>query len=273
MRRLIYSIRAAWRFRGYKPKPLSPLTTLRWVRQFDRSDRQLIEKLLDNVIYFSEPMTRSVLLEQNAALSRRLDAAGIAKKKRIYLSIHDAGSSSPVMLNLLRDSARLEGTGSKMLDGRDRLGLVDAMNKIGEGALIYVDDFIGSGNQFCKEHDFISNSFVGTFSEFLIVPSICEEALAKLEERAIQVYAGHRHAKSERPLHEESTIFTSTERSRLGVVCRGINRFGLGYRDMSTMVVLYRNAPNTVPVILRGNTSQSPYFGVFPRFADLPPGV
>ena len=36
------------------------------------------------------------------------------------------------------------------------------------------------------------------------------------------------------------------------------------------MVVLYRNAPNTVPVMLRGNVNQKPYFGIFPRTIDLP---
>jgi hypothetical protein len=141
---------------------------------------------------------------------------------------------------------------------------------VGEGALIYVDDFVGTGTQFCRERDFIAKNFVGTFSEFIIVPSICEEALEKMEQRGIQVFAGHKHVKSERPLHAECTVFNEAQRNRVVEVCKAIDRYGLGYRDLATMVVLYRNAPNTVPIMLRGNVNQQPYFGIFPRTIDLP---
>ena len=41
--------------------------------------------------------------------------------------------------------------------------------------IIYIDDFVGTGNQFEKARNFAQQSVVGTFSEFLLVPSICEE--------------------------------------------------------------------------------------------------
>jgi hypothetical protein len=270
MRRIIYSIKAALRFRGYKPQPLSFLSARRWIRQFEKKDRGLAEQLLDNVIYLSEATTREILVAQNALLMQRLRDAGLPSKKLIYLSVHEAGSSSPVMLNLLRDAANLERMGCKLIDGRDTLGLVKAMNEVGEGALIYIDDFVGSGTQFCTERDFIAKNFVGTFSEFIIAPSICEEAFEKMDERGIQAFAGHKHVKSERPLHAESSVFDEDQRRRLAAVCNAIDKFGLGYKGLATMVVLYRNAPNTVPVMLRGNVNQKPYFGIFPRTIDLP---
>ncbi len=174
------------------------------------------------------------------------------------------------MLNLLRDSANLERLGCRLVDGRDTLGLVKAMNEVGEGALIYIDDFVGSGTQFCTERDYIAQNFVGTFSEFILAPSICEEAFEKLDERGIQPFAGHKHVKAERPLHAESPIFSEVQRTRMTGVCREINKFGLGFHDLATMVVLYRNAPNSVPVMLRGNVNQKPFFGIFPRWMDLP---
>src|ERR1700693_5717596 len=115
MRRIIYSIRAALRFRGYKPQPLSLLSAHRWINQHKKKDRRLLEKLLDNVIYLSETTTRDALLEQNTALMKRLHDVGLPAKKLIYISVHEAGSSSPVMLNLLRDSANLERRGCKLI--------------------------------------------------------------------------------------------------------------------------------------------------------------
>ncbi len=270
MRRIFYSVRASLRFRGYKPQPLSWLSVSRWVKQFEKKDRGLAVRMLDNVIYLSETTTRDILLEQNAALMKRLKEAGLPAKNLIYVSVHEAGSSSPVMLNLLRDSAFLEKLGCKLIDGRDTMNLVKAMNELGEGALIYVDDFVGSGNQFCTERDFISQNFVGTFSEFMLAPSICEEAVEKMDQRGIQAFAGHKHVKAERPLHPECDVFDEADRLRVAAICKSIDKFGLGYKGLATMVVLYRNAPNTVPVMLRGNVNQKPYFGVFPRTIDLP---
>ncbi len=263
-------MRAALRFWGYKPQPLSLLSVTSWIKQFDKKDRGLAIKLLDNVIYLSESRTRDILVAQNTELMKRLKEAGLPAKKLIYVSFHEAGSSSPVMLNLLRDSANLERRGCNFIDGRDSLGLVKMMNKVGEGALIYVDDFIGTGKQFCDERDFIAKNFVGTFSEFVIAPSICEEAFEKLDARGIQAFTGHKHLKIERPLHAESTIFDEAQRNQLAAVCKHIDKFGLGFKGIATMVVLYRNAPNTVPVIFRGNVNQHPYFGIFPRAMDLP---
>jgi hypothetical protein len=108
------------------------------------------------------------------------------------------------------------------------------------------------------------------FADGTIPASICEEAFEKLTERGIQAFAGHKHVRAERPLHAESPVFSEDERKRVAAVCKGINKFGLGFQDLATMVVLYRNAPNSVPVLLRGNVNQAPFFGIFPRWMDLP---
>jgi hypothetical protein len=271
MWRTLHSIWAAMRVHDYKPKPLSLLSTARWVNQFEKKDRKLAEQLLANIIYLSEATTRQILVDQNAALMQRLLSAGLPPKKLIYVQVHDAGSSSPVMLNMLRDAAGLERVGCKFVDARDSFRLNKTMNEVGEGALIYIDDFVGTGNQFCEERDFAAKSFVGTFSEFLLAPSVCEEAFYKLSERGSEAFAGHVHSRAERPLHDNSSIFAPEQKERLKLLCKGINsKFGLGYRSLATMVVLYRNAPNTTPAVLRGSLNQTPFAGIFPRTTDLP---
>jgi len=265
------SIRIALRCHDYKPQPLSWMSVKNWAKQF-KEDRRLAERLLDKVIYISEHDTRDYLVEQNAALMKRLAESGVPPKKLIYVQVHDAGSSSPVMLNLLRDNAGLEKLGCRFVDARDTMRITKVMNELGEGALIYVDDFVGTGNQFCEERDFAAKNFVlNTFSEFLIAPSICEEAYYKLAERGIEAFTGKVHSKAERPLHANSAIFKKEDKERLTELCKSVNSaFGLGYKGMATMVVFYRNAPNTVPVILRGSANQKPIAGIFPRTTDLP---
>jgi hypothetical protein len=266
-----HSVKAVLRFSDYRPQPVTLAGVNRWIKQFDKRDRKHAGVLLESVIYLSEQDTKRILLEQNDALMKGLAAAGLPAKKLIYVQVHEAGSSSPVMLNLLRDAAGLERLGCRFLDSRDSLGINKTTNEVGEGALIYIDDFVGTGNQFCAARDFAVKNVVGTFSEFLLVPSICEEGIYQLAQRGIEAFAGHVHSKAERPLHDNSRLLDREAKERLRLVSKGISpRMHLGYKELATMVVLYRNAPNSVPALLRGNLNQKPFAGIFPRTTDLP---
>jgi hypothetical protein len=271
MRDFACSFKAVLRFRGYVPQPVTLKGVNCWIKQFQKAVRKHVGRLLDSVVYLSEAKVKEILVQQNLALMRRLDDAGVPREKLIYVQVHDAGSSSPVMLNMLRDAAGLEQRGCHFLDSNNSLGFNKLTNKLGEGALIYIDDFVGSGTQFCAARDFAVQSVVGTFSEFLLVPSICEEGLYLLGQRGIEAYAGHVHSKAERPLHANSTLLDARTKQRLVEMCEEIDpKMGLGFKKLATMVVLYRNAPNNVPVLLRGSQAQSPFVGIFPRTTDLP---
>lgn len=201
----------------------------------------------------------------------RLSKAGLKPDQLIYVQVHDAGSSSPVMLNLLRDAAGLEQRGCHFLDSRNTLDLVKVSNELGEGAVIYVDDFVGTGSQFCEARDFTASYIEGTFSEFLLAPCVCEEGAQLIVDRGVEVFAGHVHAKSDRPLHQSSGLLGKKAKDRLIEVCQEIDPYmGLGWLESAAMVVLYRNAPDNIPRIFRGSAAQSPYVGIFPRSTDLP---
>jgi len=244
----------------------------KWVKQLKtKEDQKLAWMLLDKVIYLSETETKKILLHQNAALMENLRKATLKPNKLIYVSTDDAGSSSPMMLSMIRNAARLEQRGCKFLDSRDAFGINRVTKKLQEGAIIYIDDFVGSGDQFERSRTFLTQSVVGNFSEFILVPSICEEGYAKLNGMGVTVYSGHIHAKAERPLHQHSHLMHSAGRERLIEICKDIRpNKSLGYDGMATMVVLYRNSPNSIPAILRGSDKQAPFYGLFPRFKDLP---
>jgi hypothetical protein len=272
MRRLIHKLKAVSRFRGYGPQPVSMDSVGRWMNQFEsKEDLRLACALLDRVIYFSEEETKKTLTHLNKSLLENLRKAGLSTKKLIYLQTDDAGSSSPLMLGMLRDAAGLTQRGCTLLDGRDAMGINNATRRLEQGEIIYVDDFIGTGDQFEKARDFAQQSVVGSFSEFALVASICEEGLTKLNDLGVIVYAGHIHSKAERPLHAGSHLMEDAGKDRLKGICREIRKnSALGYGDLATMVVFYRNSPNSTPAVLRGSDKQSPFYGLFPRFKDLP---
>src|SRR5687768_2400458 len=105
---LAKNIRLFWKFRDYQPKKITFKTLLSWLSQFDKADRAAALKLIASVNYLNEAEVRRILSKQNDALLRHLNESGIPPKNVIYVSIDTAGSSSAVMLNLLRDASHLE---------------------------------------------------------------------------------------------------------------------------------------------------------------------
>jgi hypothetical protein len=262
---------ASLRYHDYSPQPVTIKSIKRWLGQMDKSHRKLAWKLLQEIIYFSEAETKKILVRQNKALLSNLAKAGLPAKKLIYVQTDDAGSSSPMMLSMLRDAARLQQRGCKFVDGRDGVRLNNTTKTLEEGAIVYVDDFVGSADQLIRERTVLMESVVGNFSECLLVPSICEEGYKRLTDLGIAVYTGHIHAKAERPLLENSHVLEDHEREKLIEVCKKIRKnMSLGYEGLATMIVFYRNAPDTLPALLRGSDKQTPFYGLFPRVKDLP---
>jgi hypothetical protein len=242
-----------------------------WFEQFDKRFAKTLRFLLRRVIYVSEEETTNRLLSLNSVILNRLEKDGLSPNNIIYIQIDSAGSSSAAMLNKLRDAARLERKGCRFLDSKDIPMISEVTDALGEGAIIYIDDFIGTGRQFSRSQKRVREYVVGNFSEFLVAASICEEALSILDEIGVEVSKEFIHYKNERPLHEECTILNREEKENLVRICGEIHpQEGLGFKRLATMVVLYRNSPNTVPLILRGSLNQNPYKGILPKTTDLP---
>lgn len=272
LRRLSSYFRAVWKLRGYKPKGPTLRRFHRWVTQFPEEHRADLARLAANLRFISEEETISALLELNRGILRELVADGVGMRSVIYVETDSAGSSSGVMLNLLRDRANLERRGACFLHARDANGIREATRKVRSGAIIYVDDFSGTGRQFSRSREAVADEVEGSFSEFFLLRCICEEARVRVGELGVEPHARIVHAKSERPLLGECAFFSPESRERLGALARchwpaRVNTLGFG--GLATNVVFYTNAPNTTPLILRGHRGQAPLRGIVPRFDDL----
>lgn len=258
-------------FRHYKPQPVSIYIFWRWLRQFPSRVRSHIVFLFSKVIFITEEQTRSAIVTLNEKIIEKLDTDGIRPEQIIYIQIDKAGSSSPVMLNMLRDAANLSRRGFKFIDSRDIMGLQELTSVINTGAIIYVDDFSGTGKQFTRNREWVAPFILGNFSEFFLAPCMCEEAVNRISTAGVALSYQITHFKRERPLHPECAILENSIKEELRGICHEISpKAGLGFEKLATMVVLYRNAPNSVPLLLRGSLGQDPYIGIFPRSDDLP---
>src|SRR6267378_430425 len=263
---------AKWKFHDYVPQPVSRITVNAWLDQYDTDDQKYLLTLLRHVTYVSANETLRAICDLNRALLKKLAADGIPHSKVIYVQVDDAGSSSHWILALLKHAERLENLGCTFLDSKNVRGLSEATTRLGDGAIVYVDDFAGSGNQFCRSRDFAIDHTVGNFAEFFLLPYICEEAVQQLEERGVEARTLYVHKKEDRLLHPEANICPAQVKERLLALSAKINpKYPLGYANLGSMVVYSRNCPNSVPLLLRGSKNQSPNVGVLPRTTDLPP--
>jgi len=260
------------KFRSYRPQPPSVWRLLIWLRQYNFKDWNLLADILEHVHFITTKEIEKTLVDLNARLLEKLKRQGIEPDHVIYMSIDEAGSSSPVMLNLLRDAARLPQLGCHFLDSHQGVRLGELTTLLHTGAVIYVDDFSGTGKQFCDDRDEIAQSIQGSFEEYLLLPWICEESVKRLGARGIDPIANHVDSKVSRPLHELSSLLPAASKQRLLKLCTEISPYmSLGFFDLATMVVFEHNCPDTTPLILRGSEMQTPMKGILPRTSDLPP--
>jgi len=272
MSRLLRSIwKILFYFRGYRPQSVSLVSVWRWLSQFPRSSRTPLLLLLDQVTYFSERATVRSLVRLNRTILEKLSADGIGPDKVIYVAFDRAGSSSHTILGLLRDAENLERRGAHLIVSRDAESIQETTSALGSGAIIYVDDFAGSGTQFARNRKWSAQFIAGSFSEFFLAPVICEEAAARMEGIGVVPVADFLHTIVQRPLHPHTSANHGASSEAVVALCRQIApTAGLGFRNLATMVVFYRNAPNSTPLVLRGSLQQHPYRGIFPRSDDLP---
>jgi hypothetical protein len=241
------------------------------LRQFPINLRYPMLLLLQSVIFISKKQTETFLFEGNDKIIFRLTAEGLGPENIIYVAIDSPGSSSGVMLNLVRDRQNMLARGSRFLYTGDGDLMTKYTNQLGSGAVVYVDDFSGSGEQFIKNRNKIAPFITGNFAEFFLIACICEEGSERLEVEGVTPIAGITHLKRDRPLHADSTLFPAAVKQKLiDLADTMYPPVGLGFLEMASMVVMSRNAPDNVPLFLRGSPQQTPYCGIFPRWDDLP---
>lgn len=267
---LCAAVQIAYRCKGYRPKAVTVGRTIEWFRQFPKDQHAALRCIARSIQFINEQQLIEDLRDLNRRLLRKLEEGGVKPENVIYASFHDAGSSSAAVLNLVRDACGLEKLGCKFIHASAQ-ALHDTTAKLAVGAIVYIDDFIGSGKQFCAVREFLAQYIVGNFSEFLLAHTICEEGISELARRnSVEPMPAKIHGRTERPLHEYCAILPDKVKDDLRRYCRALSReYGLGFHGLATMVVYYRNAPNTVPLLLRGARNQTLCRGIVPRTTDL----
>ena len=261
--------RAYYRLRDYKPNR-GQLTFFRvrdWVKQFPKECRDDAARLAANLVFLSQKQIISELTRLNTEIEERLVADDVSPKNIVYVSLDDPPSSSPAMCKLLRDQG--DASSRIFVPATSITKIYETTKRLRTGAIVYVDDFAGTGSQFKKARTDVRDYIDGTFSEFFLLPCICEEALGVVQDEGVVAIFTKCHTKSERPLLPESMFLEDKARKRL--MEHSYNKWGqnsLGFGMLATNVILSHGSPDTTPIIFRGDLGQHPWFGIVPRWAE-----
>ena len=256
--------------RVYEPNNgrLTPQRVWKWVNQFPKQCRDDVARLAANLEIYSTDRIISNLESLNAQIAGRLEADGIPGTNIVYVSLDDPPSSSSLMCKLLRDQGGLSG--ARFVPATSGWKISELTEKLEKGAVVYVDDFSASGNQVEEARAYVQDHMPVTFSEFFLLPCICEEALRRVERQDIVAVYKHHHTRSERPLLPECDFLSDIARRR--IVQHSESRWGvgsLGFKMMATNVVFQHASPDTTPIMFRGDMRQQPWFGIVPRWAEV----
>ena len=204
----------------------------------------------------------------NAEIERRLREDGVPSTNILYIALDDPPSSSPAMCKLLRDQGGLSA--GKFIAATSGSKIRETTQRLRTGAIVYVDDFSGSGIQFKTARDEVRDHINGTFSEFFLLPCICDEGMAVVEAEGVVAMYEKRHTRSERPLLAESDFLEEAARIRLLEHSERTWGIGsLGFERLATNIILSHGAPDTTPIMFRGNKGQRRWFGIVPRWAEV----
>lgn len=134
-----------------------------------------------------------------------------------------------------------------------------------EHKLVFVDDFIGTGNQAIETWDSLRQiPFPRESQSFLLTLVAFDTAIQRVEENtALRVITPRILSEEDRVFSPTNTTFSDAEKSILREHCENVGHWPTGYGDCQTLIVFHYRIPNNAISILRSETSD--WKPLFPR--------
>ncbi len=261
----------------YKGRRVGPEEVRAWIEQFgDNTEQRAMFTLLQKVRFYSEDEVRSRMKEAHGIVTRGLiDKRGYRQVKRsdIVVSYLDGpGKSGAHFARLYADENSIYRENVIEL-GR----LHQTLQKEGYQALVFVDDFIGSGNSACEYLERLALEFGDELRALLRIVFVSisgfHSGTEKVEEAAerlgldMKIHVCDPLDDSQKCFLPGSLVFQSdAERLRARDIAyqKGVTlcrQAPLGYGDCQALVVFSHNCPNnSLPILWDKSDHWTPLF-------------
>lgn len=269
----------------YKGKQINVTEIRSWLEQFDGFENQrLIFKILENIKFYSQLEIRELMDDLFVEVRKE-----IAKSKKIVFKEEGKRKRDDILVSYLDNSPAKSGPEyNKIFVEHNNIYKDKSVNpdklhsKLIElkniNALVFIDDFIGSGNSIIEnlEPILLENKKIIKENDLIIIIGIItgfEEAKHKIidfaKKQDITIIL-----KLLKPLNDSDKCFSSTslvfekniEREKAKEICEKIGvklekKHPLGYNDCQATVIFPNTCPNnTLPIFWKETTEWKPLF-------------
>lgn len=258
-------------FRSYQPRPVDRDGLRLWLRQVDADDYDLTLRVLENTQFYGVQRIQGLMADLHQQVRVQLANDGIRRSENLaFLALGRVGESGHEIYTRYRNINRLSN-GPYMLPQLLELGdlLYAAETESREIALVFLDDFVGTGKQVSDYwRDVLSQIIEPTIPVYLATIAACDIGIERIvKETPFQVITSH--LIQNRHLFPLSDRFTDQEKARI-LLYNDIGNPPLGIGGLGVMLAFAHGCPNNSLAILRGSKSQRHWRGILPRFDDLP---
>lgn len=255
-------------FSVYQPQVVNTAKILQWLGQFDPQHYEVALRLMETVAFYDLLRLQGLSRDLHQLILAQLRRDNIPWNDVYFVALGGAGDSGQEVTRRYRDVNRVQKVKLRLVPELQKL-VYDASKKRVQLALVFLDDFIGSGKQ-------VSDYWKDVLSQLVSIsprPAMyvgcyvaCEQGVAKVRETPLRVI--NVHYVPDRLFLARSNAFNNDEKRVIRGYC---DKVGNKPQDvyLELMLAFAHGAPNNTLSVLRGSKGQRPWRGILPRFDDL----
>lgn len=259
------------RFVAYQPRSVSMENLRRWLRSFDPKDYNIALRLLEAVEYYDHARIDELLRALHKQVRSRLSADGFnALRTNVFVAMGKAGESGVEVQRRYRNANGVAKTSALLAYVQDIPQLLYETSKEGRKcALVFLDDFIGSGDQ-------IKTYWETTLSQLIPLGQPLYLATMVATPNGLDVVTQNTpfevitvHHVLPRYMLPTCGLFSGAERDVIRDYSRKMGNTALGFGGLELMIAFAHDTPDNTLSMLRGGDNQKRWPGILPRYDDL----
>lgn len=256
-------------FSDYQPfKGMGVPHLMNWLCQFDPEHWSLAMALAKAIQYYNSACIDNLLRALGKAMLQHIKREAVPLSNVLYVPARGPAESGQDIARRYQNINNLRPRKKQFVD---ILSLQERLFECKKPMVVFLDDFIGTGEQICDYwNDVVSQLVPEYLPLYLGVVAAYQDGLQKVEnESPIRVVCVHSLSSQHQLLGAANTRFDKAQKRVLKEYCSRWGNHPLGFRDMGALVSFFHGTPNNAPSVIRGSKKQRPCRGLLPGWDDL----